>query len=415
MGWGDSPLPFGNEDFADDSEIEDTDTEEDYQPDMDSSDEDGLEDFDEDDDSLDKLISKSIAKGITPKRQYFKALTQDQYDKIIGKDAYAFLHGHEDEIIEVMTIGRDVSEHFKTISAIDVREVYWIIISNIEQMGWSQKDMVDQVLEKFPHLKQFEAERIINTELTRVLNYCKEFIAERGDLGLYNYGWTGPLDYRTTPMCWYLQTGELRDSDLKALHRAGHSKDDLPPIPEEGMPLEQLKETCRKVAECFGYDMISDWVMHINCRHTFARGNKRLDIEMADQSEVARIVDDLLDMPGGFGEEPYVDMEPITEDDKQYIPVYDGFDTMVFLNSIYNVPTMYDNPDADDIFIFEQMNETDVASWSRMVLQLFDEGLTEDVIIWAMQDTGNLEDDTIAYIVTNAEDIYARAENEGWI
>lgn len=189
-------------------------------------------------------------------------------------------------------------------------------------------------------------------------------IAERGDLGEYNYGWVGPLDYRTTPMCYYMQTGELRESDIKALEKAGHKVSDLPPIPEEGMPLEQLKETCYKVAECFGYDMISDWVMHINCRHTFARGNKRLDVEYADLSEIDRLVEDLMHLPGGEGsEEPYAEIEPVTEDDKMYVPVFDGVESMVFMHSINSVPTMYDDPESESVFVFEQMNEKDVASW----------------------------------------------------
>ena len=269
-------------------------------------------------------------------------------------------------------------------------------------------------MEKFPLLKEYEAKRIIRTELTRVINYCKEFIAERGDLGEYNYGWMGPLDYRTTPMCWYLQTGELRDSDKKALERAGHTPEELPPIPEEGMPLEQLRETCRQVASLFGYDMISDWVMHINCRHTFARGNKRLDVEMIEPSEVDRMVSELIDLPGGGGEELGVELEPVVEDDKAYFPVYDGFDSYVFLNSIYHVPTMYDNRDSDNIFVFNQMNEKDVASWARLVLQLRDEGIDDEIIMWALSDTGNLEEDALGYILTHAEEINTRAENEGW-
>lgn len=375
-----------------------------------------MEDFDEDIDSIGKCIRKSNDHGIVPKRQYLKALTEDQYDKIIGKDAYGFLHGHEDEVIEVLAVGKEVSDYFKTLSAIDVREVYWIIITNIEQMGWSASDMVDELMNKFPTLEKYQAQRIIQTELTRVINYCKEFIAERGDYGEYNYAWTGPLDYRTTPMCYYMQTGELRESDIKALEKAGHKPSDLPPIPEDGMPLEQLKETLHIVADCFGYDMISDWVMHINCRHTFARGKRRLDLEIADPSEVERTVQELLDMPGGVGsEEPYVVTEPVTEDDRMYVPVFDGFDSMVFMNSIYNVPTMYDDANAEEVFVFEEMNESEVASWARMCLQLFDEGLSEEVIIWAIEDMGNIEDDTIAYIVTYAEEIYRRAENEGWI
>lgn len=410
----DSRLPFADSEGIDDSDFFDEDNAGDY----DATDDGDFEEFDEETDNMDKSISKCIRKseehGIEPKRQYLKALTQDQYDKIIGKDAYAFLHGHEEELIETLAVGKEVSDDFKTLTPIDVREVYWIIVSEIEKVGWSSQRMVEQLMEKFPLLEEYQAKRIIQTETTRIINYAKEFIAERGDLGEYNYGWVGPLDYRTTPMCYYLQTGELRDSDIKALEKAGHTPSELPPIPEEGMPLEQLRETCRIVASLFGYDMISDWVMHINCRHTFARGSKRLDVEYAEPSEISRIVEDLTDMPGGGGEPVYADLYPVVEDDKAYFPVHDGFDSYVFINSVYGIPAMYDNPDTDDIFVFEYMNEKDVASWARLVVQLREEGLDDAVITWALQDTGNLEDDVLAYIIYHADEINTRAENEGW-
>ena len=429
-----SRLPFADSEGNDDFE---TDAEDDYDPQLDSSDEEGLEDFDEDFDSMDKTLSKRISKaisqsledGIIPKRQYLKALSQDQYNKVIGKDAYAFLHGHEDEVIEVLAVGKEVSEYFKTISAIDVREVYWIIITNLEKMGWSSRDMVEELMNKFPTLEKYQAERIIQTETTRVINYCKEYIAERGDLGQYFYGWVGPLDNRTTPMCYYMQTGQLRPSDIKALEKAGHTAEELPKIPEQGLPLEALKECCRIVANCFGYDMISDWVMHINCRHTFARGNKRLDVEFAEPSDVERVVDELQGLlperddmtvttiPTYEDEETgeTIDLAPVIEEDKASFPMFDGFGSYVFMNSIYDMPVIYNDVYTDDIFVFEQMNEEDVASWARMVLQLRDEGLEDTTIIWAIEDMGNIEDDTIAYIVTHADEIMERADAEGWL
>lgn len=403
--------------FADSEGIDDTEDEyfdENDTGGMDVTDDGEIDDFEEDADNIDKCIRKSNALGIEPKRQYLKALTEDQYNKIIGKDAYGFLHGHEDEVIEVLAVGKEVSDDFKTLSAIDVREVYWIIVSNLEYTNWSSSDMVIELMDKFPLLKEYEAERIIRTELTRVINYCKEFIALRGDLGEYNYGWIGPLDYRTTPMCWYLQTGELRDSDVKALEKAGHVPSELPPIPEEGMPLEQLRETCRQVASLFGYDMISDWVMHINCRHTFARGNKRLDVEEIEPSEISRMVEELTDLAPGGGEELQIQLEPVVTEDKAYFVVYDDFDSYIFINSMYGVPTMYDNRDADEIFVFETMNEKDVASWARMVIQLRHEGIDDEVIMWALSDTGNLEESSLGYIINHADEINTRAENEGW-
>ena len=165
----------------------------------------------------------------------------------------------------------------------------------------------------------------------------------------------------------------------------------------------------------FGYDMISDWVMHINCRHTFARGNRRLDLEIADEDEIDRLVGHFANLPGGWGSQPtYVDIETETEEDRMYFQVFDGYDSYIFINSIYRVPTMYDNPDTDEIFVFETMNEKDVASWARLVVQLREENLDDTTIAWALQDTGNLEDDVLGYIMAHADEIERRAENEGW-
>lgn len=389
-----------------------------------------LDDFNEESDNMDKSLRKSIERtireskeaGIEPKRQYLKALTDDQYNKIIGKDAYSFLHGHEEDVVMTLCVGKEVSSSLKTLQPEDMKDVYWIIIEEVQKIGWTEARMVERLMDRFPQLEKYEAERIIRTELARVLYYAKEMIAERNDLGEYNYGWVGPLDYRTTPMCWYMQTGELRDSDLKALEKAGHVPSDLPPIPEEGMPLEELKETCRKVAECFGYDMVSDWVMHINCRHTFARGNKRLDLEMADEDEVERIVQDLVQMAPEENEvghaPPGAYMEPQVDEDYIYVPLEsegDDLDSFIFIDSIYGKPTMYDNFETEAIYVFETINERDVASWARMVVQLKEEGVPDETIIWAITDTAeDIEDMLAGYIVLNADEILSRAEDMGW-
>ena len=131
-------LPFDDSEGYDDSEGFD----EDYTGDYDATDDGEFDDFDEDADNIDKCIKKSNALGITPQRQYLKALTDDQYNKLIGKDAYAFLSGNEEELIEVLTVGKDVSDDFKTLTPIDVREVYWIIVSNLEERNWTSKQMV---------------------------------------------------------------------------------------------------------------------------------------------------------------------------------------------------------------------------------------------------------------------------------
>ena len=424
--------PFGEPEEGEDIDegIDDFDEE---VGDYDATDSGDMDEFYEDEDNVDKSLRKSIENtirkskeaGIEPKRQYLKALTEDQFDKIIGKDAYSFLHGHEDEVIMTLTVGKEVSDSLKTLQPEDMLDVYWIIIEDVQKVGWSRRKMVERLMDRFPQLEEYEAERIIRTELSRVLYYAKEMIAEREDLGEYNYAWVGPLDYRTTPMCYYLQTGELRESDIIALEKAGHTKADLPEIPEEGMPLEQLKETCRIVAECFGQKMVSDWVMHINCRHTFARGNKRLDVEISDPSEIEQIIQTfptgipqttIGQMPPSVTLEPPLP-EPEVTDDYVYIPIEENseLDSFIFINSIKGRPTMYDNLNVETIYTFEEMNERDLASWARMVVQLKAENLSEEVIIWAITDTAlDIEDMLAGYIVVNAEAIVERAEEQGW-
>lgn len=417
--------PFGEPEEGD-SDIDLGFDEDDNTGDYDATDDGDLDEFDEDADNIDKAksIRKAIAEskkaGIEPKRQYLKALTEDQYDKIIGKDVYSFLHGHEDEVVMTLCVGKEASASLKTLQPDDMLDVYWIIIEEIEKVGWSSRVMVNRLMERFPSLEKYEAQRIIKTELARILYYAKEMIALRDDLGEYNYGWMGPLDNRTTPMCWYMQTGELRPEDVDALERAGHKPEDLPPIPEEGMPLEQLKMTCRKVAECFGYDMITDWVMHINCRHSFARGNKRLDLEIADPNEIEQIVERFSNEIPTNDEghiPPMMELEPTVDDEYIYIPFYEdtGLDSFIFINSIYDRPTMYDNVNTEAVYTFEEINERDVASWSRMIVQLKNEKLTDEVIIWAITDTAHDIDNMLAgYLVVNAEKILQRAEDWGW-
>ena len=161
--------------------------------------------------------------------------------------------------------------------------------------------------------------------------------------------------------------------------------------------------------------------------HTFARGNKRLDVEISDVTEIDSIVSDFVSVSNGEGSEPtFVDSEPTiagelfqtgTEEgpkDRMYFKVYDGFDSYIFINSIYRVPVMYDNLSSDEIFVFEEMNETDVASWARMVLQLRSKDVDDVQIMWALEDMGHIESQVLSYIVTHAEEINTRAENEGW-
>ena len=118
----------------------------------------------------------------------------------------------------------------------------------------------------------------------------KEKFAIESDRENDTYGWTGPLDYRTTPMCYYLQTGGLRKEDIEALEKAGHTVEELPEIPERGLTLSELKDTSKKLASLFGYDMVTYWVMHPGCRHTFMNGDRSLSTIASDE-EIRRYVE----------------------------------------------------------------------------------------------------------------------------
>lgn len=375
-------------------------------------------DLDTVDDKTD-VDTESIVKTYKS-REYLKEWSDDEYLKFVAKDSYAFLHGHEDEIIQVLTVGRDVAEYFKTLTVEEVRDVYVIILDAVEHMGWSSSDMVDKLMRKYPQLSEMQAKRIIRTEVSRVLFYAKELMALREDLGEYNYGWAGPLDERTTPMCWYMQTGELRDSDREALRRAGHTEADLPVIPEEGLPLEQLKAACRQTAEAFGSDMISDWAMHINCRHSFFRGNRSLDSEIATREQLDGILsDERIDeaerimplYPTDEAEPTFLDVE--TDKETLSYPMFDDYDSYIFKKSINLIPTMYLG-DSDNTFIFEH-TEREMSSYARMILELQDSGIDDATITWALKDEGVLTDGEINYMLYHSAEFYERAEREGWM
>lgn len=380
-------------------------------------------DYYEDDDKLQVSLRKSNEE-VTPIHQYLKTFSDDAYNKLIGKDMYAFLHGHREDIIEVMSVGREVSEVFKTLNPEDVKEVYRIILSEVEKMGWSSKRMADELLSKFPHLKQYEADRIIRTEVARVLYYAKEQTALRDDkANRYLYSWNGPLDSRTTPMCHYLQTGTLREKDIKLLAKNGFTPDELPVIPKDGLPLEELKEACRQVAFMFGYDMISDWVMHINCRHTFIQG-KRVTEPLDDgrEDEIQTILQQIEDGTSPYlqddgREDREMQIEALADDDEILMfDVADGYDSYLFVNSIYDIPTLYNAGYGKPIRVFRNTDEEDLSSWARAILQLQDEGIDDTTILWALQDQGVKEDDgLIGYVIAHSYEILDRAEREAWL
>lgn len=380
-----------------------------------------IDEYEDDDDKLQVSIRKT--DDIIPKRQYLKTFSDDAYNKLIGKDAFAFIRGHKDDIIEIMSVGREVSEVFKTLEANDVKEVYRIILTEVENMSWSSKRMTEKLMEVFPHLKKYEAERIIRTEVARVLYYAKEQMAERDDKGYtYLYSWNGPLDSRTTPMCYYMQTGKLRPKDIKLLEKNGHTPDELPTIPMEGLPLEELKQCCVTVATLFGYDMVSEWVMHINCRHTFIQSQRVTEpLDPETESSIQSVLDGIDDGTSTYVQDAGYDdrrmqIEMLADDDEILIfDMDDGFDSYLFVNSIYDIATLYLSSYHSPIRIFRHLDEEDVYTWARAIIQLQDEGIDDVTILWALQDQGVMEDESIiGYLIAHSKEIMIRGEYEQW-
>lgn len=382
---------------------------------------DDMDAFDDDEKYQASVKKSSVQKQYMgfPSRSYLKTWSDVAYDKFLAKDAYGFLYGHEDELIAVLSVGKQVSEYFKTISPEDVKEVYRTIVYGLEEINWSPRDMVDELLVKFPWLERYQAQRIIQTEVRRVIFYAKEQMALREDLGMYTYGWQGPLDDRTTPMCYYMQTGDLRESDLKALAKAGHTPDELPDIPKEGLPLEELKEACKQTAYCFGHDMISDWVMHINCRHSFIRGNRDLKPRMVSDEEIARLLgafdteipEETPLFPEGAVDPMMVTLE--SDEELKIEEMYDDYDSYLFVDSINDIPTLYDSG-SEVMFVFNGMNEREVLEWARLIVELRREGIDDVSITWALSDDGTLPQDIQDYLMVHAEEYWERAIIMGW-
>ena len=187
----------------------------------------------------------------------------------------------EERFIQLLKVGKEVSDnhpdYVKNITKDELKEVYWIILTELCEDVWSSRKILDRAKDKLKNHSIEEIELIVNTETTRILFYNREFSISGRDNANPHCGWTGPCDCWTTPMCYYLQTGSLRDTDIIELQKTGHSIEDLPIIPEEGLTMHDLKKTCRQLASIFGYKMDSEWLMHPGCRHTFMVGDRGLN------------------------------------------------------------------------------------------------------------------------------------------
>ena len=298
--------------------------------------------------------------------------------------------------------------------------------------------------------------RIAQTELNRILFYAKEQEAiESGATDRY-YTWAGPIDRRMTPMCRYLQTGELTGENNKGeTYDYSYLRPELPEWKEQGWELSELKEVCRKVYDVFydngiiGTPMLSDWQMHINCRHTFSPSAKLPDdlrpdnvdgwIQLENIPELPKEIEEPTELYGtptsfqplpestDIPEEPKLQMEMIgdavmTANDTDEMIIEDtplarytfGFSRSFNNMPYFILPTSTEN-DEVAIFQFSTLNEYQLGTWLRFVVEELDAGLDMGTIVMILNDESGMDYQEIGYIQNNWEWLFDVALSLGWI
>lgn len=348
-----------------------------------------------------------------------------------------------------MAVGFDVANFtsadgthpFVDLSRFEAKELYISIIEVIQEPQWTMRAVMDAVYDSCqlyseasrgdPDIR-YRVERIARTELNRILFYAKEQMAVRDGDADSLFVWEGPLDRRTTPMCRFMQTGELT-GELRNGEPYDYEelRSELPEWRAEGRTLPELKDMCRQVHDVFhshgliGTPMITDWQMHINCRHTFRRSSK---IDIAGDSH-----DDVPEMDGWIqidevepGENPMqvevigdaVSQADETDDIEVAISQYAKY-TFGFENSRYGIPSFYlpesDENDESAIFQFQTINEYGLGVWVRFVAEEMGAEMSKTDIITILYDESGMSNEEIGYIANNWDWLFDVALDEGWI
>lgn len=376
----------------------------------------------------------------------------------VAKDIYGFLRNNKDDIAEVLAVGFDVANYvnsdgtqpFVDFTRAEAKELYINIITRLQEPGWTLNDIMEEVRASCPMYRdsdvhdtemRYRIERVARTELNRILFYVKEQMAiEDGALDYY-YGWRGPLDKRTTPMCRFMQTGLLTGEDSKGEpYDYSFLKDELPEWREEGWPLPDLKDAVRQVHDVFqahgliNTDMITDWQMHINCRHTFAQ----LERMPKDEADEVRVIDSWIlppDMPkeqefpspesrdainpmhvDAFGNEI---MDALGEDEIIINEIPYAERAFGFLNPFGNQPSYFlplnTEHDDDPIFSYETVNEFDLGMWLRFIVEEMAEDMDDTTIVTILVSESGMNNDEISYTMKHWDWLYDVADYMGWI
>jgi len=356
-------------------------------------------------------------------RQYLKTFSDEAYLKYLHKDSFGFLRHNADEILEVLTVGRDVADYFKTCSIQQVKEIYIGIIETIQQGRWSVKEVRDAVSNANPNLTDYEVSRIVQTELQRILLYAREQLAIRNQKADARYQWVGPLDDRTTPLCRFMQTGELRGEYryMGGTYNLESLRDQLPEWRDDGWLLPELKEILREVWAVFNAvglittPMVGEWIAHINCRHSFqVVSNILIEEGLIEEYEIPDMIDSYVT------NEDNLMNTMMTLSGYESIPItaVTGIEEGVAFTSGNNLrPIIYaptDEYESPITFVFRSVNERQASEWARLILQLRDSDVDDVSIIWLLQDESGMNDDEIDYIFAHAETVYAMSDGLDW-
>lgn len=353
-------------------------------------------------------------------------MSDEQYAMFLAKDSYSYLRNEENKeyIIGAMMMGYDASTVFETCDEEQVKEIYKAILSIISQPQWSAQKVEEAIHNANPSLTDKEVVRIRRTELQRILAFAKEQSALEENDNHY-YAWVGALDDRTTPICRYLQTGELSH---KATNPNFADKDydysylqSKLPQWKEHFTMSELKQFIRDTYEVFHDEgiintlMISDWSPHINCRHTFTQTdvipkeefNENIDIDNYFPSDQA------VEMVADLDSQNEVVVEKVDYGDSDFI----------FLNSrFYIQPVYYYTPNAkeeDTVFSFES-DEYAVAEESDYIEQRLRAGTDKETLMWELKDRihlHNITEEEITWLMEKDRYLWFNkvADEMGWI
>ena len=307
---------------------------------------------------------------------YRKDLSPQSWRYFLAKDATPALKLDSDKVLmdTLESLGDEVSEYFKTCTKEQAKEIYKMLIKTMQDDDWSLTQIKKRIMNIVGDNDGFtekDAERIANTEVERILCVAKERYYEDEKVV-----WVGPLDDRTTAMCKYAQTGKLSE-------KYEHLRKDLPEWKRDGFTVKQMKTFLHKVWQVF-HDagvvrtkMISDWSMHIGCRHTFQPIP-----------------------PTGSGDGHLQDWEGDDEGDVHHHSVSG---CLFEVNGVRYVPTKIG--DAPQIFVFKNIPVAELIKWAKTCSMMAHDGAKVSVMAEMLRNETAMGPDEAQYLAENAKRI----------